>query len=86
MHIFRVECICLFVLVILRIIFHIQDSHVLPVKQNAKFVLSCFNHCVAHFKVDPKVEILAVDLLNAEDVQIVYAVGAKLGSTMFKDA
>jgi len=86
MHILWIECISLFVLVRLRIISHVQDSHVLPVKQNAKFVLSCFNHCVQHWKVHPQVEIFAVYLLDAEYIQIVYTVSTEFGSTVLKDA
>ena len=86
MHILWIERISLFVLVRLRIISHIQNSHVLPIEQNAKFVLSCFNHCVQHWKIYPQVEIFAVYLLDAEYIQIVNAVSAEFGSTVLKDA
>lgn len=80
-----IECTGLFVLLRL-CISHIQDGHVLFIEENAQLILSCFNHCVQHVKIDPQVEIFAVDLFDAGYVQSVLAVIATIRSPVFKDA
>ena len=84
-NIFWIECIGLFVFLRLSIS-HIQDGHVLFIKENAQLILCCFNHCVQHVKIDSQVEILAVDLLDAGDVQTVLAIITKVRSAVLKDA